>query len=365
MVRTEPTGEDTCTLLYTSGTTGTAKGCMLAQRSWVGYSQNLAIAMRMTSDDTYLAFLPFFHVAGLGMLLSQLVLGGTVVTQASPEPARLHELVKQHGVTIVMLVPGPSLPFVTHPEAAAPGETTLRLFVSAIGLEQQAVIDAATQRLGVEFCGIYGQTESGTKTTWATADEIRAHPGTYGRVMPSLAYRIVDTNDDDVADGEPGELLLRGSTIMQGYWNRPEATAETLKGGWHHTGDVFVHEGGGMLRMVDRTKYLIKTGGENVYPQEVENVLKTHPDVADVAVVGIPDPKWGETIKAFVVSGTGEDLSRSDLDAYVRQSIAGYKAPRYIEFVTDIPRNVSGKILKNDLAARATDESQRVTKETS
>src|SRR5699024_6207691 len=118
-------------------------------------------------------------------------------------------------------------------------------------------------------------------------DQVAADPATYGRVMPSLSYRLVDQNDDDVAPGEPGELLLRGSTVMQGYWNRPDATAETLKGGWHHTGDVFVLQAGGTLRMVDRTKYLIKTGGENVYPQEVENVLKLHPEVADVAVAGI------------------------------------------------------------------------------
>lgn len=357
---TEPSGEDTAMLLYTSGTTGQAKGCMLAQRTWSGYALNMAMSIRMSRDDTYLAFLPYFHVAGLGLMLSQLLLGGTVVTQAAADPAEMHANIKRYSVTVVMVVPGVSHALVMHPDAAPAGESALRLVVSTAGLEQRAVIDAVTDRLGAEFVGIYGQTESGTKTTWAIGEEMLTSPGTYGRVMPSLTYRIVDADDNDVPDGHPGELLLRGSTVMQGYWNRPDATAETLRGGWHHTGDVFVHDGDGRLRMVDRTKYLIKTGGENVYPQEVENVLKQHPDVADVAVAGIPDPDWGETVKAFVVARAGIDLTRANLDAYVRQSVAGYKAPRFIEFVTEIPRNVSGKILKNELTARPTDPSQQV-----
>ncbi|UVE96905.1 AMP-binding protein [Dietzia sp. B32] len=358
----ESHGEATSTILYTSGTTGRAKGCMLAQRTWVGYAQNMTSSLRMNRDDTYLAFLPLFHVAGLGLLHSQLILGGTVVTQAAADPAQMHAAVKKHGVTIVMVVPGISGPFVTHPDAAPAGDTTLRLLVSAVGLESREVIEATRTRLGVEYMGIYGQTESGTKTTWATQDQVDRNPSTYGTVMPALAYRLVDDAGRDVAPGEPGELLLRGSTVMQGYWNRPAATAETLAGGWHHTGDVFVLQDDGTLRMVDRTKYLIKTGGENVYPQEVENILKVHPKVADVAVAGIPDAEWGETVKAFVIPEPGVELTRAELDEAVRTEVAGYKAPRFIEFVDQIPRNVSGKILKNELTARPTDESQRVAR---
>ncbi len=333
---------------------------MLPQRSWIGYAQNLAASFRLGRDDVYLAFLPFFHVAGLGTMFSQLVLGGTVVTQAAADPAQMHAAVQRYAVTVVFLVPGISQAFVAHPDGAR--SSTIRMFISAAGLESDAVAEAVAGTFGAEYVGIYGQTESGTKTTWVTADQLRRHPGTYGFVMPGLVYRIVDKDDNDVPPGEPGELVLRGSTLMQGYWNRPEESAETLRNGWHHTGDVFVSEGDGLVRMVDRTKYLIKTGGENVYPQEVENVLKAHPDVTDVAVIGIPDPHWGETVKAFVVPRDGVDVSSSGLDAFVRGSIAGFKAPRFIEFVETIPRNVSGKILKNELAARATDESQRVVR---
>lgn len=260
-----------------------------------------------------------------------------------------------------MVVPGISGPFVNHPDAAPSGTSTLRLLVSAVGLESAEVVDATRNRLGAEYMGIYGQTESGTKTTWATQEQFEANPAAYGTVMPALAYRLVDDDDVDVTPGEPGELLLRGATIMQGYWNRPDATAETLAGGWHHTGDVFVLDEDGTLRMVDRTKYLIKTGGENVYPQEVENLLKVHPKVADVAVAGIPDAQWGETVKAFVIPKPDVGLTRAELDAAVRAEVAGYKAPRFIEFVDEIPRNISGKILKNVLTERQTDESQRVT----
>ena len=356
-------GEATSTILYTSGTTGRAKGCMLAQRTWVGYAQNMTSSLRMNGDDTYLAFLPLFHVAGLGLLHSQLILGGTVVTQAAADPAQMHAAVAKYGVTIVMVVPGISGPFVTHPDAAPAGTSTLRLLVSAVGLESAEVVEATRVRLGAEYMGIYGQTESGTKTTWATQDRFDRNPATYGKVMPALSYRLVDDDDNDVAPGEPGELLLRGGTIMQGYWNRPDATADTLAGGWHHTGDVFILQDDGTLRMVDRTKYLIKTGGENVYPQEVENILKSHPKVADVAVAGIPDAEWGETVKAFVIAKPDVDLTRTELDAAVRAEVAGYKAPRYIEFVDEIPRNISGKILKNVLTERPTDQSQRVNRE--
>lgn len=355
-------GTDVATLLYTSGTTGRAKGCMLMQQSWTGYAQNMTVALRMSADDTYLAFLPYFHVAGLGLMLSALVLGGRVVTQAAADPGQMHAAIRRYGVTVVMVVPGISGPFATHPDAVHGHDSTLRLVVSGAGLEHASVIDAVSTRLGVEYIGIYGQTESGTKVSWATAEQIASAPGTYGRVMPSLAYRLVDGDDHDVPAGVPGELVLRGGTIMRGYWGNPQATEQTLRGGWHHTGDVFVQDEDGLLRMVDRTKYLIKSGGENVYPQEVENLLKSHPDVADVAVAGVPDAQWGETVKAFVVPGPDGPPSRAALDEFVRTSLAGYKAPRYIEFVDAIPRNVSGKILKHELAARPTDDAQRVRK---
>lgn len=353
-------GETIATLLFTSGTTGRAKGCELRQRTWTGYTLNMAATLRMGPADVYLAFLPYFHVAGLGTLLSQMCLGGTVVTWAAADPAKMIALIERYRVTIVFVVPGISGPFLDSPALAQHDVRSVRLLISGAGMERPGIADQVAERLGADYVAIYGQTESGTKITWATAAQVRANPRTYGTVMPGLVWRIVDANDQDVPDGQPGELVIRGSTVMAGYWNQPEASAETLRGGWHHTGDTFVHDGGGMLRMIDRTKYLIKTGGENVYPMEVENALRTHADVADVAVIGIPDPDWGETVKAFVVPVAGATPSRAALADWARTTIAGYKAPRFIEFIDAIPRNESGKVLKHPLGERATGEDQRV-----
>lgn len=350
-------GATVCTLLYTSGTTGQAKGCALAQRTWTEYATNMAATMGLGRSDTYLALLPYFHIAGLGTLLSQLVLGGTAVTMAIPDPARMHELIAAHAVTVAFVVPGISGPFI---ELAPAGASSLRLVIIGAGLERRDVPAAIRDRLGADCVAIYGQSESGTKLTWATAADLERNPGTYGRFMPTMTYRLVDEEDRDVPEGQPGELIVRGGSVMLGYWNRPEASAEALRNGWMHTGDVFVRESGGTLRMVDRVKYLIKTGGENVYPQEVENVLREHPDVADVAVGGVPHPHWGEAVKAYIVPAAGAMPDRAGLAEWVRQSIARYKVPRYIEFVDKIPRNESGKIVKYLLAERPVDESQAV-----
>ncbi len=353
-------GDTLFMLLYTSGTTGKPKGCMIPQRSWTGYATNMATCFGMGPQDVYLAFLPYFHVAGFGTAFSQLILGGTVVTAPLPNPKLFYGLIARHRVTIVFLVPGISAAFLKDEARATSDTSSLRTFISGAGLEMPGMPDAVEKAFGARYFGIYGQTESGSKITWADADMIRADPTTYGHVMPFFDYRIVDEEDRALPPGQVGELCIRGETVMAGYWNRPEETAETLRNDWHHTGDLFVQLANGQVKMVDRKKYLIKTGGENVYPQEVEQVLLRHPAIADAAVIGIPDARWGETVKAFVVPRDGESPSRSELADFVAQSIAGYKKPRFVEFVKAIPRNVSGKILKGELAALPTTGEQAV-----
>jgi acyl-CoA synthetase (AMP-forming)/AMP-acid ligase II len=354
------TGQTLFMLLYTSGTTGKPKGCMIPQRSWTGYAVNMAACFRMGPEDVYLAFLPYFHVAGFGTAFSQLVLGGTVVTAPLPKPALFYGLIQKHRVTFMFLVPGISAAFLQDEARKGADTSSLRTFIAAAGLEKPEVVDAVEKGLGARYFGIYGQTEAGNKITWASSSEVRADPSTYGHVMPFFDYRLLDENDREVAPGQVGEMCIRGSSVMLGYWNRPEATAETLKNGWHHTGDLFVQLPGGQVKMVDRKKYLVKTGGENVYPQEVEQVLARHPAVADSAVIGIPDERWGEAVKAFVVLKDGATPSRAELASWVGDSIAAYKKPRFVSFVASIPRNVSGKILKNELASLETTPDQRV-----
>jgi acyl-CoA synthetase (AMP-forming)/AMP-acid ligase II len=299
-------------------------------------------------------------VAGFGTAFSQLILGGTVVTAPLPDPKLFYRLIEKHRVSIMFLVPGISAAFVYDEAREATDISSLRTFISGAGLEKPDLVNAVEDDLGAKYYGIYGQTESGSKITWADAEMIRKDPATYGSVMPFFEYRIADEDDREVVRGKVGELCIRGQTVMQGYWNRPEETAQTLKNDWHHTGDLFMQMENGEVKMVDRKKYLIKTGGENVYPQEVEQVLMRHEAIGDAAVVGIRDDKWGETVKAFVVLKEGKSLSRREIADWVGASIAAYKKPRFVEFVPTIPRNVSGKILKNDLASRVTLPDQKV-----
>lgn len=356
----EVSGDTLFMLLYTSGTTGKPKGCMIPQVSWTGYAVNMAACFQMGATDVYLAFLPYFHVAGFGTAFSQLILGGTIVTAPLPDPKLFYRLIEKYRVSIVFLVPGISAAFVYADVRQSTDLSSLRLFISGAGLEKPELVEAAETYLGAKYYGIYGQTESGSKITWADAAMIRKDPTTYGYVMPFFEYRIADAEDRALPSGEVGELCIRGQTIMHGYWNHPEASAETLKNGWHHTGDLFVQLEDGQVKMVDRKKYLIKTGGENVYPQEVEQVLLRHEAIGDAAVVGIPDDKWGETVKAFVVLKEGQSLSRREIADWVGASIAAYKKPRFVDYVQTIPRNVSGKILKDELTARPTGDDQRV-----
>ena len=356
----EVTGESLFMLLYTSGTTGKPKGCMVPHRVWTNYAVNMAACFQMGLNDVYLGFLPYFHVAGFGTATSQLTLGGTLVTLAMPDPPLMYSLIEKYRVTFMFLVPGISAAFLYSEAREGKDLSSLKVFIGGAGGEKLELINDAEKFLGVRYYGIYGQTESGGKVTWADSDMSRENPQTYGYVMPFFDYRIMDDNDREVAPGAVGELCLRGQSVMQGYWNLPRDSADTLRNGWHHTGDFFMVMDNGQVRMVDRKKYLIKTGGENVYPQEVEMVLLGHEAIADASVIGVRDDQWGETVKAFIVVKPGAQLTRLEVDAWVRQSIAGYKVPRFIDFVEALPRNASGKVLKNDLRERPTTAEQKV-----
>jgi acyl-CoA synthetase (AMP-forming)/AMP-acid ligase II len=218
------------------------------------------------------------------------------------------------------------------------------------------VLRKAIDVFGCEFTQGYGMTETTAALTFLSpADHRLALSGrpelllSAGRALPGTAIRIVDENDEDVPVGSPGEILGRGDQLMRGYWNLPEATAEALRGGWMHTGDAGVLDADGYLFIQDRVKDMIVSGGENVYPREVENALFEHPAVADVAVIGVPDPKWGESVKAIVVLRAGQQASAEELVGFCKERLARYKQPRSVDFVAELPRNASGKVLKKEL----------------
>jgi acyl-CoA synthetase (AMP-forming)/AMP-acid ligase II len=322
--------------LYTSGTTGRPKGCLLTNRAWVAATANAVHGLGVTADDRLLATLPLFHVAGYGAALAHLATGGTVVFPSGTGLDETWSLVSEHGVTVAIFPAGTRRAF-RHP-AARP----VRLVYGMAGTERATTLRMLAEA-GIGYRGVYGSTEAGNFVSVSTLADELARPGTVGRPLPAFDLAV------DAPPGEVGELLVRGPSMMAGYANLPEATAETLRGGFLHMGDMMRRDDDGYLFFVDRAKDMIKTGGENVYSAEVERVLLAHPAVGDAAVIGVPDRRWGEAVKALVV--VREPVGADELDAHCRERLGAFKRPRWYEFAEAIPRNHSGKILKRDLRA--------------
>lgn len=344
--------------LYTSGTTGRSKGCVLSQRAWVASATNLVTGLGLTEADAHFGAGPFFHVAGLGTAMSVLSVGGRVVFGSGNSLAETWELVARHGVTIGTFAGGGVVQAARHPMSATHARS-LRLLTGQAGKHTPAEHRELHERLPhAGYVGIYGSTEAGNFTTTSSRAEEIARPGTVGRPLIGFRATVVDPGDHPLGPGAAGELVLRGASVMSQYWGMPEATARTLRGGWLHTGDVMRADEDGYLYMLDRLKDMVKTGGENVYSVEVEQALRQHPQVRDCAVIGVPDERWGEGVKAVVVAddggaGAGADgggLSAESLDAWCLERLAPYKRPRWYEFVDALPAN-GPKVDKKHLRA--------------
>jgi len=322
--------------LYTSGTTGRPKGCLLTNRGWVAATANAVHGLGVTAEDRLLAALPLFHVAGYGAALAHLAVGATVVIPSGAGLDETWALAAEHDVTVAIF-PSGTRRALRHPSA--------RPVFGMVGMAatERAETLRALAEMGTDYRGVYGSTEAGNFVTISTGAGELARPGTIGWPLPAFDVAI------EAPPGEAGELLLRGPSLMAGYANLPGATAETLRGGLLHTGDLVRRDDDGHLYFVDRAKDMVKSGGENVYSAEVERVLREHPAVGDAAVIGVPDRRWGEAVKALVV--VREPVGADELDAYCRGRLGAFKCPRWYEFAEAIPRNHSGKILKRDLRA--------------
>jgi acyl-CoA synthetase (AMP-forming)/AMP-acid ligase II len=333
--------------LYTSGTTGRPKGCLLTQGGWLASNLNLAHRLGTRGDDVLLGVYPLFHVAGLGLALTHLMAGAAVVFPRGADPATLWSTVERYGVTVAGF-PGlaAALQF---PDATRLGRT-LRVVFGGANMESRTTLERLTESLPTaEFLGIYGSTEGGNVVTISTlADELE-RPGTIGRPLLGFDAIILDEDDRALPPGTEGVLGLRGASVMIGYAGRAEATEAALRSGWLHTGDIMRFDEDGYLYFVDRDKDMIKPGGENVYSIEVERILLAHPAVADVAVFGVADERWGEAVKALVVRHPSASVTAEDLDEYCLEHLAAFKRPRWYEFTDAIARSVTGKLVKRQL----------------
>ncbi|MDD7965817.1 acyl-CoA synthetase [Actinomycetospora lemnae] len=352
-------GDDPCVIMYTSGTTGVPKGAVLTHDNMLWNAVNMVTAgPGIGSTDVTIAAAPLFHIGALGLsALPLLYAGGTVVVVPSFDPAAFAALMADEGVTTQFLVPAMWAALTRLP--SLPPQPSLRWAISGGAPCPVTVIEHFTAR-GWTFTEGFGMTELSPAALFLDAADVLAHAGSVGRPFMHVDARLVSETGDEVGVGEVGELVLRGPTVFAGYWNRPEATAEVLRDGWFHSGDLGVRDAEGFVTLVDRKKDMIITGGENVYPVEVEQVLHRHPAIADVAVVGIGDATWGETVLAVVVAD-GE-LDRDEVIAWTRERIAHFKAPRRVEVVDELPRNATGKLLKRVLRERFAGHAEAVAR---
>ncbi len=341
--------EQVIVLPYSSGTTGLPKGVMLTHRNLVA---NLAQAKPMLDygdDEVALAFLPFFHIYGMQVLMNGLLAEGVkVITLPRFDMEQVLSLVQDESVTQFFAVPPIVLGLAKHPSVESYDMSSLRKIFSGAAPLGGELAQEAEDRLGAKVVQGYGMTEL-SPISHSTVG-LQSKPGSNGFAAPNTSCRIVDPEGNDLGPGEEGELWIKGPQVMKGYLNNPEATAATIDAdGWLHTGDVARIDPDDHMYIVDRVKELIKFKGFQVPPAELEALIITHPSVADVAVIGVPEIEAGELPKAFVVVKPGEEVTEDEIKAFVKAEVASYKQIRLVEFVDSIPKSASGKILRRML----------------
>ena len=343
------TPDEVAVIRYTSGTTGRPKGAMLTHANFLWNDVNALLAYDTLESDRTLVVAPLFHIGGLNVTpLTAFLKGATVVLERAFDPGRVLELIPRHGITTMFGVPAMFLFVSQHPAFAAADLTSVRSFICGGAPVPEALIRLYMER-GITFVQGYGLTETAPLASIVPADRALDKVGSAGVPPFFTDVRCVDDRDDPVPVGERGEVVVRGPNIMKGYWNRPEATAEAIRNGWFHTGDVGIMDEEGYLYIVDRKKDMIISGGENVYPAEVEDVIYKHPDVAEVAVIGVPDTRWGEAVRAIVVAKPGTSPTEQDIKDFTQGKLARFKQPHTVVFTDALPRNPAGKVLKFEL----------------
>jgi fatty-acyl-CoA synthase len=351
---TEP--DDDVVLLYTSGTTGLPKGVQLT-------NENFRIQLRLASEigacdyapgEASLVVMPVFHIAGVNMGLFALSQGARAIVMSEVDPQAILRLIEEERIVYAFIVPAVILSLLQQPNAKSTRYESLKLITYGASPIAEHVLSEAHKTFGCGFLQLYGLTETTGGVCYLPPQDHQAGSKrlrSCGIPYPETKIRVVDAYGKSLAPGEVGEVVIRSPVVMKGYWNKPQEIAKAIEGGWFRTGDAGYFDEDGYLYIHDRVKDMIVSGGENVYPAEVENALFGHPAIADVAVIGVPDEKWGEAVKAIVVLKPGATATAEELSIFARKSIAGYKVPKSFDMVAALPRNPSGKVLRRDLRA--------------
>jgi long-chain acyl-CoA synthetase len=350
----ETAEDDTAVILYTSGTTGKPKG---AELTHLNLHRNAEISSRSTCEvsegNVVLGALPLFHSFGQTVSMNaSLMVGATLTLVPKFDPAETLETMQRDSVTHFYGVPTMYGALLHHPERESYDTSTLRTCLTGGASMPVEVLRGFEDAFGCVLLEGYGLSETSPVSS-SNHPDMERKPGSIGTPIEGVEMKVVDEDDNEVTQGEIGEIVIRGHNIMKGYWQRPDATEEAMRGGWFHSGDMAKVDEDGYFFIVDRKKDLIIRGGYNVYPREVEEVLYEHPKIREAAVVGIPHDEWGEEIGAAVVVHDGEELEATEVSEYVKERIAAYKYPRVVWFLEELPKGPTGKILKREIETPA------------
>jgi len=344
-LKTSVGDEDPHILMYTSGTTGIPKGAILSHRKTFFNALNADIFYSLTSKDTMIVSRPMFHSGGLLVEAAPILYkGGTLLLKKRFRSHEILDAVQKYRVTLLEL-PATLYQFILREcDLTQYDLSSIRSFFTGGERVPKAMLKEY-YRKGITISQIFGQTEAST-ITFLSPDDAVLKIGSVGLPVFYGEVRIVDKTGKEVSPGEVGEIIIKGPTLMSGYWKQPELTAETIRDGWLYTGDLARTDEEGYVYIIDREKDMYISGGENVYPAEIEKVLHTHPKIFDAGIVGVPDEKWGEVGKAFIVLKPGEAMSNGEAFEFLKGKVAKYKIPKYVELIEELPKTASGKIQK-------------------
>lgn len=352
--------DDDMFILYTAGTTGLPKGAVLSHKNVIVNAMTMIMERDFPIanpdqrvEEKNLCVAPLFHTAAITGTAIAMVAGVTVVLQDF-DPLEILKTIQKEKITTLFLVPAMWLFLLEHPDFKKYDVSSLRL----AGYGAAPMPPALKKRILAAFpnAGLqdtFGQTEMSPATTTLSPRDALRKDGSVGLPIMNVEARVVDSGMNDVPVGQVGEIVYRGPNMFKGYYKNPEGTAEAFHGGWFHSGDLVRRDEEGFIYIVDRKKDMIISGGENIYPAEVEAVLYGHAKILEAAVIGVPDPQWGEAVKAFVVLREGQQLTAEEVIAHCTENLARYKRPRYVEFMKALPRNAAGKVLKRELRSKA------------